>query len=917
MNHVGSRWWKFDFHTHTPASMDYGKSNAGIRGNMTHEEWLRKFIEQGIECVAVTDHNSGEWINGLKAEAVRLRGEGHSIYVFPGVEITANSNIHVLAIFDPSKSSEDIHAIIGASKFRGTRGDSDAVAEESAEVIIEEILKSGGIAIPAHIDMKAGLCQLLSSHTIQQVCNKASAMEIIYPISENVHAPLSRYRNCKSNLSEVIGSDAHCPDEVGRAYTYVKMGEPSIEGLRLALIDGKSSLHRSDSIDFDPNTTSDALLHSVTISNAKYAGRHTPLEIKFNPWLNSIIGGRGSGKSSILEFIRIGMGRSQDLLSLDQSNEIRQLFLKFSKKSESRDTDGVMLDNTEISCVYSKQNIFYMLKWTYLQQDITIYKWDNSQWVEELGDAYSRFPIKIFSQKQIFNLAKNPNTLLKLIDESSSVNFQDWQMKWDDKKNFFLRLCEQRRELQGKLSNKNTLLGQLSDIEQKITAIENSGHKEILHEFQIANAKSLKINTYIENLSNLKNEIKVQVNNNQINPIDTSLFNSEIELEKELLAKVEGLTSSLSSIQNQIKQLVDMFEQQINEFNNWNISGDFNKSVFESTKKYNELVARLSEQGINSPAEYQKLIQQRTIIKTNIDNFVSIESEKEAITQAINTTYGELIELRQSLTYSRYSFLKENMESNTSIQIKLEPFINHENIDSSFRTIIGRLDGAFTSDLYDSERSMGILLSLLKQLSNNTSNLEDVNGLNTGLDIIHNFKNELLNYASGEVLNNSLGKRFIDFLNQLSPQVFDLLTIWFPSDKLTIKYHDGNRYKDISLGSAGQKASTILSFLLSYGSEPLILDQPEDDLDNKLITSLLVSKLQENKSKRQIILVTHNPNIVVNGDSEYIIALQDKGQIEINAEGALQELIVRKNVCDIMEGGEIALAQRYKRLFNI
>jgi DNA repair ATPase RecN len=79
----------------------------------------------------------------------------------------------------------------------------------------------------------------------------------------------------------------------------------------------------------------------------------------------------------------------------------------------------------------------------------------------------------------------------------------------------------------------------------------------------------------------------------------------------------------------------------------------------------------------------------------------------------------------------------------------------------------------------------------------------------------------------------------------------------------------------------------------------------------------LVSKLQENKSKRQIIVVTHNPNIVVNGDSEYVVALQDKGQIEVSAEGALQELIVRKNVCEIMEGGEIALEQRYKRLFNV
>ncbi|MBB1420212.1 hypothetical protein H5187_23690 [Pseudoalteromonas sp. SG44-1] len=154
-------------------------------------------------------------------------------------------------------------------------------------------------------------------------------------------------------------------------------------------------------------------------------------------------------------------------------------------------------------------------------------------------------------------------------------------------------------------------------------------------------------------------------------------------------------------------------------------------------------------------------------------------------------------------------------------------------------------------------------------------------------------------------------------MSQLQPQNFDAINTWFPEDKLTIKFYDGNRFKDVSQGSAGQKASAILSFLLSYGTEPLVLDQPEDDLDNGLITSLIVSKLHENKADRQIIVVTHNPNIVVNGDSEYVVALEDRGQINTLASGALQEIEVRKNVCEIMEGGEVALQQRYKRMFNI
>lgn len=105
-----------------------------------------------------------------------------------------------------------------------------------------------------------------------------------------------------------------------------------------------------------------------------------------------------------------------------------------------------------------------------------------------------------------------------------------------------------------------------------------------------------------------------------------------------------------------------------------------------------------------------------------------------------------------------------------------------------------------------------------------------------------------------------------------------------------------------------------MSFLLSYGDEPLIVDQPEDDLDNALISKLVITKLHDIKPKRQFLIITHNPNIVVNGDSELVIVLEDKGNITLAAAGGLQELSVRQEVCEIMEGGKEALEKRYKRM---
>lgn len=144
------------------------------------------------------------------------------------------------------------------------------------------------------------------------------------------------------------------------------------------------------------------------------------------------------------------------------------------------------------------------------------------------------------------------------------------------------------------------------------------------------------------------------------------------------------------------------------------------------------------------------------------------------------------------------------------------------------------------------------------------------------------------------------------------------LLSWFPEDDLIIEFKNkSGNFQAIHKGSAGQKSATILSLLLSFGDEPLILDQPEDDLDNSLITDLIVEKVKERKTHRQIIVVTHNPNIVVNGDSEKIISLDNRGVIQVSSHGALQTKEVRSEVCKIMEGGIQALEKRYNRMIRL
>ena len=160
-------------------------------------------------------------------------------------------------------------------------------------------------------------------------------------------------------------------------------------------------------------------------------------------------------------------------------------------------------------------------------------------------------------------------------------------------------------------------------------------------------------------------------------------------------------------------------------------------------------------------------------------------------------------------------------------------------------------------------------------------------------------------------------RRFVSHIQGLEPEKIDRILCWFPDDSLDVKYslRDGESFKPVEQGSPGQKTAALLAFILSYGNEPLVLDQPEDDLDNHLIYDLIVTQLREIKQKRQVLVVTHNANIVVNGDAENVIALDVRsGQTRIVTQGGLQEPSIRDEICRVMEGGKEAFDQRYKRI---
>ena len=251
----GARWWKFDLHTHTPASLDYGKGprQAALR-DVTPRDWLLGYMRAGLDCVVVTDHNSGGWIDRLKDALKNLEREGHEDFrplaLFPGVEITANGGVHVLAVLHLGCGSGDVAKLIGAVRYKGQPGGSDTAAEYSTIEVVEAICEAGGVPILAHVDGPSGAWKLKGNSLAPLLeTDGLFAMEVLDP----AHKKPRLYEDRKLNWAEVIGSDSHHPTGAegsqfpGSRFTWIKMASPCLEGLRLALLDGGDfSLRRSD-----------------------------------------------------------------------------------------------------------------------------------------------------------------------------------------------------------------------------------------------------------------------------------------------------------------------------------------------------------------------------------------------------------------------------------------------------------------------------------------------------------------------------------------------------------------------------------------------------------------------------------------------------------------------------------------------
>ena len=847
------------------------------KDKVTPEYWLKKFMEKGIHCVAITDHNSGGWIDRLQQKLDELGSSQNKpdwyrpLYLFPGVEISANGGVHILAIFGLDKNKSDIDQLLGAVDYNGTKGKTDAETKKTVTEVIDAIARLDGIPIPAHVDQPKGLFEQPQGPTLEQVLDNPNivAMELC---ASNYQKP-QLYIDKKLQWAEVRGSDTHFRKDKFGAFTWVKMDKPSIEGLKLALIDGTASVNRD--MCADPNLYAEFLLEELTVCQAKYIGRSGALHCRFSPFLNTIIGGRGSGKSTLLEFMRLALRREK---------EMPETLERESRKYFGTGDENLLSDESQISLIYRKGEVRYRLNWSAKVNMPSLEEEKDGDWEPVPGEIRSLFPAYIYSQKQIFELARDPSALLDIVDEAPDVDYPAFDKKRLELVNQYKQIEQNLRELNEKIAQENRLRGEFNDLARQIEQIEKSGHKEVLQNYR---ERQQQLNE-IERLENDWQEMSRQLREMQDEVAPVHFNAQHFDGHADMLSALKDTNQKWQAISDKFNYLAQEAQTVVADWQAARDAAAWMQALNADMAQFEQLHTQLEQQGID-PNRYPLLLtQQRSLHRElqQIGEYGSTRTDLEAKKQEV---FEKFVKNWEALSAKRQDFLTRVLQNNPSVSIEVKPFGEAwDGIEKKIREILHCGD----SYVRDIEH--------LKEIYQSSGDQQ-----------IEELKGTIEKIRSGE--KGARDGRFARRLQSLPQESMSDFNLWFPTDDLKITF--GPKNQPIEQGSPGQKTAALLAFILSYGSEPLLLDQPEDDLDNELIYGLIVQQLRETKSRRQVIVVTHNANIVVNGDAEMVLPLKVAGgETHVQNPASIQNEQVRKAICDILEGGQQAFEQRYRRI---
>ena len=898
----GSEWHKWDLHFHTPSSYDYEDMSV------TNDDIINGLLANDVRVVAITDHHVID-VDRIKELQQMAAGK---ITVLPGIEFLSDARgkdpIHIIGIFP---ENVDVDNLWGELKFNTN---------------IKKIYTEG-VSVEAVYNDLIDTCELihhLGGIVTIHAGKKTNSLENIpngYPHFESQKDDISKHvdvfdvgrekdiEGYRTQVFPVIGrkfpmilcSDNHnIRNYAVKQNCWIK-GMPCFAGLKQIIFEPELRVRVQAS-------NPDNKLGRLVISEAEFEdtnGLFGKQTIHFNENLNSIIGGKSSGKSLLLHSMANAIDAAQvarisDALRIPRTYFDGSFQLKVRWKdgfenelsSESEDNRKITYipqlyinylaekDNEEelnsLLISILRQNADFATFYAEKRQEITntnngIQNLLNDM-VAERKEALDAFNSLKESgrvedvKKSIEDLKKKIETITKASsltpDEQSKykqfLEYEENQQKWIAYYKAMIELIA--RVIATVESGVNAIIGERVDGE---TGAVISKLQSILALYQIPEEFKNAVNTYEINQKNLVIQLKTALASlnyeAKIKECEQNLIKA-----REVIKPVQGKVVS----QKDLEALKVKLQSETSRLDK--------STVFE--KKYKE-----------SLANYRSLQQKLS------DTLVQLYSLYKTIEDTVNLTY-----------------------SNITDEIKLVATLSYSRDDSLFYSMVNKnklADTSFFYTLYPKDASV--------------LNIDEVPRFFAS---IRNVKDGLLNYSFDGQTRESLP------LNQGYEDVVDVFSSLLEDH---LKLHFDIQYKNDHLlqMSPGKKGTVLLILFLELSSAeyPIFIDQPEDNLDNRTIYDLLCTMIREKKQNRQIIIVSHNANLVVATDSENVIVANQLGQSASNrtfeskfeyvngplelsfdrsSDSTLSELRakgIKEHVCDILEGGLEAFHNRESR----
>ena len=634
------------------------------------------------------------------------------------------------------------------------------------------------------------------------------------------------------------------------------------------------SQHFDDMTTHAPNQSA----HHVVLSLNVTGGFLASVELEFADGLNCLIGGRGAGKTTALEFLRFGLGLMPD----QRANPQRYRAIDSLVKANLGNGRLRIEIRTKTDMRYTAGRSAH----------------DTVQVLNEIGaavpislDRDQIFGADVFSQNEIEEIASSPAAQLEILDrfqEQETVTIdrelEQLQRQLDQSSTDLRRIDQEVDDARVRASELPVLQERLKGLAE--AAGPDANRINTAHAAKSQRAREEKVpDLIIAALQKLVREIGSSESAFQAGvgaQFDTQIRQgANRELFQALQADVDAFTSQLRNTVRSIESEARGVEERIRTHS---VVLAERHAIQEA--EYRTIIAASEEQGERAT--------ERVVLQTTLADAQSAANEqlaKEQQRQGMIQARGELLKRASELRDQRFALRKKIAERLSSQFPSIRVTVTQAaDLEQYQELVTEALKGAGLKQGAAAERLCHVFLpgELADMVAKN-----DINTLmqRTGFD--EDRSKKILNALGGGGAHYTIGTVSLN-------------------DRPSIELLDGDTFKDSTHLSTGQRCTTILPILLTQSERPLLIDQPEDNLDNAFVYETIVRALRAIKGNRQVIFVTHNPNIPVLGEAERVFVFSSDGQHStLKQVGTVDDC--REQIERILEGGREAFLLRKAR----